>query len=266
MLLQFVLFAAGLLAQVAWPSAEIIKRTEAESLNIRAQSDGPQEVPAMRFLERRLDSSDSILSDVDSTVVKKECNLRCWIMRELIDLAGRLVYCIVNILLGCCFASVLEEFKERPHLPELPHGEHYDHDFESRILSCCEDPATCCLGLWFPFILWARTEHEAGELHFMSALGRLLLVFALGSVVSPLLFFVLAVLFRQRLRHKANLDEKVCHDVMAVLCCFSLALCQQARHVDKCYALEERDRLVGGLVTPNPTPRVGTLEIAATYR
>ncbi|TGZ79767.1 PLAC8-domain-containing protein, partial [Ascodesmis nigricans] len=101
--------------------------------------------------------------------------------------------------------------------------------WESGMCSCCSNWKVCCLGLWCPCMLYARTHRRirsnpskvgSGFSHCNTACVQ----YCCGGGI-------MAARQRSEIRYRYNLPGSECGDVWRHCCCGPCSLCQEEREV-----------------------------------
>lgn len=134
-------------------------------------------------------------------------------------------------------------------------------DFGTGLCDCCGGGLLdCCIGFHCPFVLAARTAHQANNMSYIVAVlalhfGYLLLnVLAGGGHIFMLVMFTT---WRMSIRKKSYLVEKgCCHDFCTVCWCTCCALLQESRQVQGALQLrgdpKTGNKLVGQAIGVTP--------------
>lgn len=158
-------------------------------------------------------------------------------------------YAIVMIIFGFCARGYVNKHEQLQH----PWPNIGGQKFESGIFGCCENMNVACMSCCCPAIRAGMNYYYAGWADgFLKPMIIVGILFGIPGFVGMSVLFPLVLLRgRLKIRQKGNLQRDTCADCCCVCMCPLFVLCQEARHIDKCMAhvaqkkLEESGDLIG---------------------
>ncbi|GMN60004.1 hypothetical protein TIFTF001_029102 [Ficus carica] len=135
---------------------------------------------------------------------------------------------------------------------DVPHNKdppiHHDvsegpSQWSSGICACCDDPQSCCIGLFCPCFLFGKNAEFLGSGTLIGSCATHFILCGLVTTVCCLLtdglllglpacfFASYACGYRRALRSNYNLQEAPCGDFVTHLCCHLCANCQEYREI-----------------------------------
>lgn len=169
----------------------------------------------------------------------------------VVVLVENLVWVALMFLVACCLWGSIKEAGQPNPIP-LINGQ---TDFESGVCDCFDDIGTCCCGCWCPIIRASQTAHAASIRYFWYSMLIFGFAFMLPLFIGwAVIFWVIRVCYRMKLRQRAGLQENSINDCCCTLFCGPCTNCQEARHMEKAILLSKSGSQFGGGGGPVGTP------------